>query len=257
MTLSIIPPALKTGNPNLVIPPAYQDDALRDALAFYDFATFSSATVMTDLSGRGNLGVFNAAPTLTTDGWSMNGTTYFDMPDDLGDTSVAHFFALRLTGAGGSFSLGGNQDQATLKGYRIFMPGASSTHTVAATMALSNITEQTLTEAAHSTVATTVTAIWMVAVFQGRIVVERISAGTMTAGRRRTTVAEAGLPLPNGIRWGGTRNGASPLYLPSTNARLGALLTINTPRGFPSLAKKIACAALIRDTMAGRGITAV
>jgi hypothetical protein len=257
MTASIIPSALKTRNPNLPIPATFRDDALRDALAFYDFATFDSATVMTDLSGRGNAGTFSAAPTITADGWSLNGTTYFDMPDDLGDTAVAHFFALKTTGNGGSFSLGGNQDQATKKGYRLFLPGTGGTHVVRAELAQSNNTDQVATEANHTAVPLNTTAIWMFAVYQGRGWVERISDGTVTILRRKITVTEAGLPLPNGIRWGGVRNGASPLYLPSTNARLGALLTIDTPRGFPSQAKKAACAALIRDTMAARGIAAV
>jgi len=254
MTLSIAPPALKTRNPNLPIAPTFRDQALADALAFYDFATMQSATVLTDLSGRGNHGIFNVAPVLTADGWSMNGTTYFDMPDDLGDTAVAHFMALKVT-ALSDVNIGGNIDTSTgSKGTRFFHGVVGGAVTLQAQVGPSNTVSQPLTESVNPGMTTAQTAIWMAAVYNGRTIIERMDTGTAQASLRRLTAIEAGLPLANGIRWGRVRGIAGN---GSSVARMGALLTINLPRGMPSRATKIACAALVRATMAARGVTAL
>ena len=99
---------IATKNPAFALP--HTDDLALDArhgiVAEFDMLTYSSGTVMTDVSGNGRNATFNVAPTVNAEGTVFGGGKYatFDLPAGLGDN---YTFAVVAKANNGGYWLGG------------------------------------------------------------------------------------------------------------------------------------------------------
>lgn len=256
MSLQILPSGLATSNPNLIIP-STAEAALKNAVFYSDCQTFDGGTPtqMTDLSGAGNHAQWSAVPTTSADGVHFDGVKYFDLPDGLGDDNVTVYAVVKLTGSGGSLHLCGNLDETGDTGFAFYL--ATGWMMRGRYGSASNDTTLVGTEATHTNVATNAYALIKMSVARQRQLIERMDTGTITISRRKNATTEPQPPWPNGWRFGGTRN-AGALYLPTTNARLGAVLMIDTSsevEGLTTRAQDVAVYQFMKTEMATRSVT--